>query len=166
MALRDLTPWFGRSHLASRQWPDNPLESLHREVDRMFGDFLTGVDVSPWTSGEGAGRLIPKMDIAETDTAYEVTADLPGVEEKDVDVSVSEGVLRIRGECKSEKEEKKKNYHRIERSFGRFERVIALPEGVDQDKIAATFKQGVLHVALPKSAKAKEAATKIEVKAA
>lgn len=165
MALRDLTPWFGRSPLSARHWPDNPLEALHREVDRMFGDFLTGTDLSPWSGGEGAGRLIPKMDIAETETGYEVTADLPGVEEKDVDVSVVEGVLRIKGERKSEKEEKKKNYHRTERSFGRFERAIALPEGVDQDKIAATFKQGVLHVVLPKSAKAKETAKKIEVKA-
>lgn len=131
----------------------------------MFGDFFAGAGLSPWTGGEGGGQLIPKLDIAETDNAYEVTADLPGVEEKDVDVSVAEGVLRIKGERKSEKEEKKKSYHRIERSFGRFERAIALPEGVDQDKIAATFKQGVLHVSLPKSTKAKDAAKKIEVKA-
>lgn len=166
MALRDLTPWFGRPAPSSRHRPETPLESLHREVDRMFSDFLTAADLSPWTSAEGAGHLIPKMDVAETESAYEVTADLPGVEDKDVEVAVSEGVLRIKGERKSEKEEKKKNYHRIERSFGRFERAFALPEGVDQDKIAATFRQGVLHVTLPKSAKAKESAKKIEVKAA
>ncbi|MGD9536601.1 MAG: Hsp20/alpha crystallin family protein [Alphaproteobacteria bacterium] len=166
MPLRDLTPWFGRSHLSSRQWPEHTLDSLHREVDRMFSDFFGGAGL-PSLAGPngGAERLVPKVDIAETDAAYEVTADLPGVEEKDVDVSVSDGVLRIKGERKSEKEEKKKNYHRIERSFGSFERAISLPEGIDEGKIEANFKQGVLKVTLPKSPKAKESEKKIAIKA-
>jgi HSP20 family protein len=165
MSLRELTPWFGRASPALRNWPGGSLDSLHREIDRMFSDFVSTWDLTPWAA-ESGGQLVPKMDIAETDTGYELTADLPGVEEKDVDVSVADGVLRIKGERKSEKEEKKKNYHRVERSFGRFERAISLPEGVDENKIAASFKQGVLKVTVPKSAKAKESTKKIEVKAA
>ncbi len=150
MAPRGLTPWFGRSLAAPRRWPENPFDLLHRDVDCLLGDFMSGVDLSPWTGGERHGSLIPKMDVAESENAYEVTADLPGVDEKDVDVSITEGVLHIRGE----------------RSFGRFERAIALPDDVDSDKIAASFKQGVLRLNLPKSTKAKETAKKIEVKAA
>lgn len=106
------------------------------------------------------------MDVAKSENAYEIAVDMPGVAEKDVDVSISDGVLRLKGERKSEKEEKKKNFHRIERNFGRFEHAIALPEGIDQGKIVANFKQRGLRVTLPKSAKAKESAKKIEVKAA
>jgi HSP20 family protein len=165
MPLRDLTPWFGRSNLMHRHWPENTLDSLHREVDRMFSDFLGGTSLSPFAGSDGNGHLVPRMDIAETDTAYEVTADLPGVEEKDVDVSISNGVLHIKGERRSEKEEKKKNYHKVERSFGSFERAVSLPEGIDEDKIEASFKQGVLKVTLPKSPKSKESEKKISVKA-
>ncbi len=106
------------------------------------------------------------MGVDEIENAHEITTDLPGVDEKDVEVSISDGVLRLKGERRSEKEGKKKNFQRIERNFGRFERAIALPEDIDHDKIAASFKQRVLRVTLPKSAKAKESAKKIEVKAA
>jgi HSP20 family protein len=164
MSLRDLTPWLGRPGSPLRAWQDNPLGSLHREVDRLFNDVLGSWERPGWPAPGEPAMMMPKLDIAETETAYEVTADLPGVEEKDVDVSLSEGVLRIKGERKSEKEEKKKNFHRVERSFGSFERAIALPEGIEADKISASFKQGVLKVTLPKTVKAKESAKRIEVK--
>ncbi|MSO74867.1 MAG: Hsp20/alpha crystallin family protein [Alphaproteobacteria bacterium] len=101
MTLRDLTPWFSRTTENSRQWLENSLDTLHRDVDRLFGDFLTGTDLSSWSSADGTGRLVPKMDVAELENAYEITADLPGLEEKDVDVSISEGVLHLKGERKS-----------------------------------------------------------------
>lgn len=162
MSLRDLTPWLGRPSLAPRAFGENPFDSLHREMDRMMGDFLGGWDKAVPSTGAG---LTPKLDIAETETAYEVTADLPGVEEKDVEVAVADGVLSIKGERRSEKEDKKKNFHRIERSFGRFERAIALPADVEEDRIDASFKKGVLKVTLPKSAKAVASVKKIDVKA-
>lgn len=164
MSLRDLTPWLARPSHAQRGMSDNPFDSLHREMDRMFGNFLSTWDKGLPGNGSEAGLGL-KLDIAETDIAYEVTADLPGVEEKDVDVSLAEGVLRIRGERKSEKEDRKKNYHPIERSFGRFERAIALPADVEEEKIDASFKKGVLKVTLPKSAKAVASVKKIDVKA-
>ena len=164
MSLRDLTPWLARPSHSLRGLSDSPFDSLHREMDRMFGDFLSQWDNGGPGNGADAGLGL-KLDIAETDAAYEVTADLPGVEEKDVEVSLAEGVLRIKGERKSEKEDRKKNYHRIERSFGRFERAIALPADVEEEKIDANFKKGVLKVTLPKSAKAVAGVKKIDVKA-
>lgn len=166
MSLRELYPWFNRTLPLARDWPGYGMGSLHREIDRAINEFLGG-DLAP-VGGNGAngGRLAPRMDVAESETAFEVTADLPGVEQKDVEVSLSDGVLRIAGERKSEKEEKKKNYHQIERNFGRFERAMSLPDGIDEAKIAANFKDGVLRLTLPKSQKARETTKKIEIKSA
>jgi HSP20 family protein len=143
-----------------------PFRSLQREVNRVFRDFFDEArlpDVgfaAAFTPG-----IAPKMDIAETDKAFEVSAELPGIDEKDIELSVSDGVLTIKGEKKAEKEEKEKNYHRIERSYGRFQRSLALPPTVNVEAIEATFKKGVLTITLPKTAKAVEKAKKIQVKA-
>jgi HSP20 family protein len=107
---------------------------------------------------------MPAVDVAETDKAYEITAELPGLEEKNIEVKLANGVLFIKGEKQEEKEEKQKDYYRRERSFGSFERSFHVPEGVDTDKVAATFKNGILLVTLPKSAEAQKQAKKIEVK--
>jgi HSP20 family protein len=112
-------------------------------------------------SGFGA---VPAVDVTQTDKGYEVTAELPGVEEKDIDVKLANGVLTIKGEKRDEKEEKKEGYYVHERSFGSFERSFQVPEGVDTDNVSASFKKGVLTVILPKSAEAQKAEKKIEVK--
>jgi HSP20 family protein len=109
---------------------------------------------------------VPAVDIAETDKAYEITAELPGMDEKNIEVKFADGVLTIKGEKKDEKEEKKKDYYLSERSYGSFQPSFQVPDGVDTDKIEATFKKGVLSVALPKSVEAQKAAKKIDVKAA
>jgi HSP20 family protein len=106
------------------------------------------------------------VDIAETDKAYELTADLPGLEEKNIEVKVANGGLTIKGEKKEETEEKGKDYHLSERHFGSFQRYFRLPETVDIEKIAATFKNGVLKVTLPKKPEAQKSEKKIEVKSA
>ncbi|MGQ0676301.1 MAG: Hsp20/alpha crystallin family protein, partial [Rhodospirillales bacterium] len=98
-----------------------------------------------------------------TDQAIEVTAELPGMEEKDVELVVQDDVLTIRGEKKFEKEEKNKDYHMVERQYGSFQRSFTLPDIVDREKIAAKFDKGVLNVTLPKSAKAKERTRKIQI---
>jgi HSP20 family protein len=106
----------------------------------------------------------PAVDVAEKDKAYEITAELPGLDEKNVEVKVANGMLSIKGEKKEEKEEKKRGYYLSERRYGAFERRFQIPEGVDSDKIDATFKKGVLTVTLPKSATAQAAEKKIAVK--
>lgn len=152
-----------------------PFENLRREVDRLFQDFdrtfwpspfrLPTFDIEPfWRREQGWGAL-PAVDIVEKDDAYEVSAELPGMDEKNVEVKLANDVLTIRGEKQDEKEEKRKDYYLHERHFGSFERSFAVPEGVDADKIAASFKKGVLTVTLPKKPEARKPVKKIEVKA-
>ncbi len=153
-----------------------PFDSLRREVDRLFDDFGAEFWRSPFRrpafDGEPMFRrefhtgLSTAVDIVEKDNAYEVTADLPGFDEKNVEVKLENGSLCIKGERKSEKEEKKKDYHLTEREFGSFQRRFALPPGVDTDKIDAKLTKGVLTVTLPKKPEAQKPAKTIEVKAA
>ena len=155
-----------------------PFESLRREVDRLFEDFDGGFwrspfrsplfDIEPFRRGNGNGGFaaMPAVDVSETDKGYEITAELPGMDEKNVEVKLANGVLTIKGEKHDEKEEKDKDYYMRERSFGSFERSFAVPEGVDSEKIEASFKKGVLSVTLPKSPEAQKTEKKITVKAA
>lgn len=150
-----------------------PFESLRREVDRLFDDFNTSpfrlpfrrpmFDIEPFWSPE-SWVAVPAVDFVERDNAYEVHADLPGMDEKDVEVKVSNGVMTIKGEKREEKEEKKEDFHLRERRFGSFQRALRVPESVDADKIEATFMKGVLTVTLPKTAEAQKPVKKIEVK--
>jgi HSP20 family protein len=154
----------------------HPFESLHREIDRLFDDFGMGFrwpfGRSPLLAAEPLFRRqmtwpkMPAVDIVESENAYEITADLPGMDEKNIEVKVADGVLTMKGEKQEEKEEKKKDYYLQERSFGSFQRSFELPESVDADKIEASFKKGVLTVKLPKKADAQKPAKKIEIKAA
>jgi HSP20 family protein len=153
-----------------------PFETLRREIDRLFDDFDGGFhrwpagrslfNVAPSWRTESAWPATPAVDLIETDKGYEVTAELPGLDEKNIEVKFVDGILTIKGEKQEEKEEKKKDYYLHERSFGSFQRALQVPAGVDSDKIEATFKKGVLTVTLPKSAEAQKAEKKIAVKAA
>jgi HSP20 family protein len=140
----------------------NPFGFLHREIDRLFDDFTRGLDVG----GQGQVNLVPSIDVSETDKAIAITAEMPGLERKDVEISVEDDVLTIRGEKKveSEQDDKNKNYHLTERSYGVFYRVLQLPPGVDPSKIQATMSNGVLKITIPKPARSE--AKKIEVKEA
>ncbi|TAK45093.1 MAG: Hsp20/alpha crystallin family protein [Betaproteobacteria bacterium] len=159
---------------AMQTW--HPYESLRHEVDRLFQDFdrdfwrfpfrRSMFDVEPFWRRELSWGGTPAVDIVEKDDAYEVTADLPGMDEKNIEVKLSDGNLTIRGEKRDEKEEKKKDYYLRERHFGAFERSFAVPEGVETDKIEASFKKGVLTLTLPKKPEARKPAKKIEVKGA
>jgi HSP20 family protein len=151
-----------------------PFESLRREVDRLFEDFgngfwrspFRGVDVAPFRNIEASLSAAPAVDVSETDKAYEITAELPGMDEKNIEVKLANDVLTIKGEKQDETEEKRKDYYMRERSFGSFQRSFQVPDGVDADKIEANFKKGVLTVTLPKSPAAQKAEKKIAVKAA
>ncbi len=159
MNLRSLMP-IGRDRNVARS--DNPFMSLQREIDRLFDDFTRGFPA--FSSGGGAGELLPSLDVTETDKQIEITAELPGLEEKDVQVNLADNVLTIRGEKKAEKEEKDKTYRLVERSYGSFVRSLELPEGVNADAIKASIDKGVLKVTVPKPAPAQ--VKKIDVKAA
>jgi HSP20 family protein len=151
-----------------------PFESLRREVDRLFEDFQLGpwrspfgrslFDVQPFWRGE-IGRA-PAVDIAETDKGYEITAELPGMDESNIDVKFADGTLTIKGEKRDQKEEKKKDYYLSERHYGSFQRSFGVPDGVDADKIEANFKNGVLTVTLPKTPQAQRSEKKIAIKKA
>ena len=136
----------------------NVFGSLQREIDRLFEDF------TPAFAGRGLVDVRCKMDLAETKDGFELAVELPGLEEKDVDVSVSDGMLTVSGEKKFETEQKDKTYRFVERSYGAFSRSIQLPEGVRAEQIKATMSKGVLKVAIP--APAKPEAKKIQVQAA
>ena len=163
-----------KTSAAPAQW--TPFESLHREIDRLFDSFDGGFWRTPFRRSafpmmpawgrEASWPAVPAVDFTDTEKAYELTAELPGIDEKNVDVKVANGVLTIKGEKHEEKEEKKKDYYLRERNFGSFERSFQVPDGVDADKIEASFKKGVLTVTLPKKPEAQKAAKTIDIKAA
>lgn len=163
MNLRSLMPFGGARSLA-RGGEADPFWAFHRDMNRLFDDFTRGFGTVPSAAGNGGSD--PKLDIKETEKAFEIAAELPGVDEKDVEVTLADNVLTIKGEKRAEKEEKDKNYVVMERSYGAFERAIPLPVEVDESKVAATFIKGVLNVTLPKSKAAEAKTTKIEVKKA
>jgi HSP20 family protein len=140
--------------------------NLHREVDRLFEDFWhnggTPSLLAPWSES----ALSPLVDETEDDKAYHVEVELPGMDQQDVEVSYADGLLTISGEKKEDKEEKRKDYYRKERSFGAFRRVLPIPGAVDESKIQAVFKKGVLSVELPKTREAQKKVKKISVKSA
>jgi HSP20 family protein len=142
-----------------------PVLSLQREINQLFDNFWRGFDrpLAGFLS-ERESVAEPCIDVAETDSGVEITAELPGLDEKDIEVSVSDDTITIKGEKKAEREEKKKGYYLAERSYGSFYRSLQLPAGIDGSKATAEFKRGVLTVTAPKSAEATSKVKKIDVK--
>ena len=173
MAVRDLIPWGrNRSSVPSTFQSDeaNPFLTLHREMNRLFDDVFNRFDAGvPSLFGRmpGSGSWLsgswPSLEVNASDKEVRISAELPGMDEKDVEVLVSDGVLIIRGERKSETEDKDRHFS--ERYYGQFDRSLALPFEVEEDKAEASFKNGVLTVTLPKSAKAQEKAKRIAINA-
>ena len=132
--------------MALVRWdPARELDTLQSDVNRLFDGFF-GRSASP-SSGR---RWIPAMDLVETDEHLVLRADLPGLDREDIEIEVKDNVLTVAGERKAEHEEKGEGFHRVERSFGSFSRSLSLPEGVDPERVAADFKDGVLEVRIPK----------------
>lgn len=139
--------------------PFRELDRIRREMDRLWDSFFERrparvEEVSEW---------FPSLDVSETDTDYIVKVEVPGIDPKDINISLMNNLLTIKGEKKQEKEEKDENYHLIERSYGSFTRSIRLPSQVQSDKINATYKNGVLKITLPKTEEAKKKEIKIQV---
>lgn len=138
----------------------DPFAGLHRDMEKLFDDFTKN-----WPSVSGRGALAPSIDVSESDKAIEVTAELPGVDEKDVEVTLADNVLTIKGEKKSEHEEKTDGRVVSERSYGMFRRSFSLPFEVAGDKVDAKFDKGVLKITLPKSPELAKKTKKIAIKA-
>ena len=145
MTTNEMTPSTRKAPAVARPSARlSPFTLLQGEIDRVFDNFAN------WR-GLGVG-FNPSMEVTETDKSIEISTELPGLDEKDVEISVANDILTIRGEKKAEKEEKNKAYRLVERSYGSFERSLALPPGIDADAIKASMSKGVLKVALPKPA--------------
>jgi len=155
MAKSFLPTLFGRSG-------GDTLDTLHDEINRVFRDFSRGWPGAPAFAG-GVGLSV---DVAETDKALEITTEIPGVDAKDIDVSISNGVLTIKGEKRSQRDEKTKDYQLVERSFGSFQRSVTLPFEVESQKIEAKFDKGVLSISVPKPPEVAAKVQKIAVKQA
>lgn len=139
-----------RSEPSLQTETDNPFYALQREMSRVFDDFSRSFDLAPFGGETGRGTFYPSIDVKEGEKEVAVKAELPGMEEKDIEVSLAQNSLTIRGEKREEKEDKGKDYWHRETSYGSFSRTIPLPEGIDTEKADARFKNGVLTVSLPK----------------
>lgn len=156
--------WRGRTR--HRQ---HPVEQLHHHIDQIFDEMYRGFGLVPFSFEPLAPRmsedlLKPTLDLSATDAEYTLSIEVPGVDEKDVKLEIVNDTLTIRGEKKQEKEEKEKNFYRMERSYGAFQRVLSLPEDVDQENVTAKFKKGVLTIKMPRKALPQSDVKKIEVK--
>jgi len=149
----------------------DPTLPIHRDFDRLFEHFLRGFG-APALSRFGsfpalgeAGLLKPKVDLSATEQEYLLTVEIPGVNEKDVSVDIIGNTMTVKGEKRQEKEEKEKNYYRVERSYGSFQRVLSLPEDVNQEGIKASFKNGVLSITMPRTSQPKSDVKQIQINA-
>lgn len=167
MSIKDLVPRFGRKQNATglRRRDEDSVVSFQREMNRLFDDFFRGFGLGPalnWNESAVDTVFSPSVDVSETGSEVKVSAELPGMEEKDVTVELSDNVLTIRGEKKEEQEEKGRNWYRREQSYGSFNRVVPLPANVNGEKAKARFKKGKLTINIPKLAE--DSATRRSVK--
>lgn len=167
MSVRDLIPWGrGRRDVGMRRDGSDPMLALQSDINRAFENFWRTFELPAFGGLEPSqmGGGVPRVEVSETDKDVEVVAELPGMDEKDVDVSLAEGILTIRGEKKLKREKKEKDYVLQERSFGMIERAVPLPAGLDLDSAKATFKNGMLTVHIPKTGEAQAAVKRIPVR--
>jgi HSP20 family protein len=163
MAARDLIPWSrGRDVTVRRGEEPNPFVALHREVNRLFDDVFRGFDLMPFRSDRFSDRAMgwPNIEVSENEKEVKVTAEVPGLDEKDIEVELANDTLVIKGEKRTETEDKDRLFS--ERYYGRFERRIPVEE-VDEDKVSAAFKNGVLTVTMPKAPRAQSKVKRIAV---
>jgi HSP20 family protein len=167
MNMRDLIPWNRAENKSPALYRDvDPVMTLHREVNRLFDDVFRsfdnfGMGRFPSLASSRMGWGWPNVEVSETDREIRVTADLPGLEEKDVEVLLDGDVLTLRGEKRSETEDNDRQFS--ERYYGQFERRIALGTEVEEDKIEARFKNGVLTITMPKTERAQSKAKRIAI---
>jgi len=163
MEIKDLIPWARRENVPESKSDDqNPIARLQREMNRVFEGFWNRAGDMDWPWGRGEAR----SDVVEIKDAVEVSIELPGMDMKDIDVTVTDDMLTIKGEKKVERQEDKKGYYLSERSYGAIYRTIPLPPGVDGAKAEASFRNGVLTIRLPQTPEAQARVKRVEVKSA
>lgn len=165
MEIKDLMPWRRQRKELMQAGDEDAFQSLQRGISNLFDDFARRMQLNGEWLPFGGGGFTPRVDVSEDEHAVTVVADIPGMDEKEIDVSLSGNLLTLKGEKKHESEKREGDYYRSERAFGAFRRVIQLPCEVDPERVEAKFKNGVLSVTLPKSAAAQEQRHKITIKA-
>lgn len=169
MTVKDMVPWkWGKKDVPIRHDDRDPFLALQSRIDSIFDDFRHGFDLGPlhgsWSEA-WHGRF-PRIDVTENDKEYLLTAELPGMDENDVELSLSDNVLTLRGEKKAESSERKSDYSRMERFYGTFQRIITLNNDIKAEDIKARFHKGVLEVRLPKSEEGRKNSRRIKVETA
>ncbi|MCB0345208.1 MAG: Hsp20/alpha crystallin family protein [Bdellovibrionales bacterium] len=166
MSFKDLAPWHSQSRGQKTELA--PFFSLQNEMNRLFNDVFSGFSMEPFSKrGAAATVFSPSIDVTEKEDKLLVKAELPGIDEKDIDITLTNDHLVIKGQKREEHEEIGDNDRRyVERSFGSFQRVIPLALEIDEEKVDASFKKGVLTIVLPKSAESKTSARKVSVRGA
>ena len=161
MQIKDLIPWARKDHAPEPKSDDsNPITTLQRDMNRVFESFWNRFGDLDWPWGAGEAR----SDVVETDDHVEVSVELPGMDMEDIEVSVTDDMMTIKGEKKIERQQEKKGYYVSERSYGAIYRTIPLPPGVDGEKAEASFRNGVLTIRLPQTPEAQAKVKRIEVK--
>jgi HSP20 family protein len=161
MAFKDLIP-FGKKKVSIKSNNENPIVRFRSEMDHLFDDFFHRFELSPFFEGR-TSMFNPRIDVVDTDKEIKVSAELPGMDEKDIEITLNRDSLTLKGKKKEEKEEKGKGYYRSERSYGSFSRTIPLQAKIESDKASAHFKKGVLTVIIPRMASAEEAKKRIRI---
>jgi HSP20 family protein len=133
-------------------------------MNRLFDDFFTGFGLPMLGGGDGGRMLSPQLDVSETDQEMQIAAELPGIDEKNIEVTVADDMLTIQGEKQEERDQKERNYHLMERSYGTFSRMLRLPFAVDPQQVKAAFKDGVLRITIPKPKEVQQKTQRIEVR--
>lgn len=159
--MANISQWRKKDNLEN-EGALRPLGTFRSDIESIFDNFFKGFNF-PAIAESGSNLLNARMDIAETEKDYSLEVEIPGVEEKDIDISLSGDLLTVKGEKKSEEKKEDKNYLRIERSYGSFQRSVTLPPDIDADKVKANFKNGILTITIPKSENAKPSVKKIKV---
>ena len=165
MSMHDLVPRRRHRHHLTRGMADDLLMPLQQRIDRVFSDFF-GTDFPRLAGTQWDAGFSPSMDVSETDQQFEVTAELPGLDEGDLEVTLTDGVLAIKGEKKAEfhDRDRQRNHYRLERSYGAFRRSLPLPPEADAEQVSASFDKGVLRVTIAKKVGTGQATRKIELK--
>jgi len=159
MTLKDMVSGKKKGEMESTR-REFPLYGIQRDINRIFDDFFKEFNIGFYEEN----RFAPKIDMTETEKEIVVRAEIPGVNEKEIDISLTQDMLTIKGEKKLEKEEKNENYYHLERSYGKFQRSVHLPVRVNENQVKAEYKNGILKIVLPKSGETKPNTKKIEVK--
>lgn len=152
MSIKDLVPEFRKNRIALQKRPEETMDLFQQEMNRLFDNFFGDFGLTSLRNRfePEQAEVAPRLNVSESDREVKVTAELPGMDEKDVSVELEDDILTISGERKEEHEEKNKQWHRLEQSYGSFHRSIQLPAKVDSGKAKARFKKGLLTIDMPK----------------